>query len=52
MRGIVNALKAAGEALHAELRAAANMERRTANAAMREIDCMMRMPWGSTHGIL
>ena len=39
MRGI--ALKAAGAALHAELRAAANTERRTANAAMRDMDCIM-----------
>ena len=39
VRGI--ALKAAGAALHAELRAAANTERRTANAAMRDMDCIM-----------
>ncbi len=39
VRGI--ALKAAGAVLHAELRAAANTERRTANAAMRDMDCIM-----------
>jgi hypothetical protein len=35
------ALKAAGAALLAEVRAEANTTRRTANAAMREMDCMM-----------
>ena len=37
------ALKA-GTALHAELRAAANIERRTAKATTREKDCMLEMP--------
>ena len=41
MRGM--ALKAAGAALLADVRAAVNTARRTANAAMREMDCIMVM---------
>ena len=37
------ALKTAGAALLAEVREAANTARRTANAAMREMDCIMEM---------
>ena len=46
------ALKAAGAAALAEVRAEANTTRRTANAAMREMDCMMVKRKNSTAGQL